>query len=206
MFCGLGLQRLSQQWHIFSFDIPSWATLVSHEPSCCSLLLFLYLSFMPSCLLLLGCSRQAGIAREIYCVYFVYNLIRSLFMPLTWHLHKKSLIKRSHSTRINTRLNCTVTFRLKWSACTSSGSVHLCFMALETHGFVHGVFCSQAQDPLVTQGFYQLSQARGSQHMWDGAFLISSHFGTQQLQPSRCAGIKALNKELFLFGTSISFY
>lgn len=116
------------------FDIPSCPTLVSHEPSCCRLLVFLHLSFVPSCLLSWAAPRQAGIAREIYCVCFVYNLIRSLFMPLTWHFHKKSLIKCPPRMQINTCLNCTVTFRLELSARTSSGCVHLCFMALETHG------------------------------------------------------------------------
>lgn len=119
---------MSQEWHIFSFDIPSCSTLVSHEPSCCRLLVFLYLSFVPSCLLSWDAPRQADIAREIYCMYFVYTLIRSLFMPLTWHLHKKSLIKCSHRTQINTCLNCTVTSRLKLSACTSSGCVQHYFM------------------------------------------------------------------------------
>lgn len=196
---------MSQEWHIFSFDIPSCSTLVSHEPSCCRLLVFLYLSFMPSCLLSWAAPSQADIAREIYCVYFVYTLIRSLFMPLTWHLHKKSLIKCSHRTQINTRLNCTVTFRLKLSACTSSGCVHLCSIGFETHGVVRGAFCSQAQHPLVTQR-QQLPQAQGSQHIWDGAFPISSHFDTQYLQPSRCAEIKALNRELVFFVTPISLF
>lgn len=75
------------------------------------LLVFLYLSFMPSCLLSWAALKQADIAKEIYCVYFVYTLIRSPFMSLTWHLHKKSLIKYQHGTEINTCLKRAVTFR-----------------------------------------------------------------------------------------------
>lgn len=179
MFCGLGLWNMSQEWHILSFDIPSCATFVSHEPSCCRLLVFLYLSFMPSCLLSWAAPRQAATAGEIYCLYFVYNLIRSLFMPLTWHLHKKSLIKCSHRTQINTCLNCTVTFRLKLSACTSSGCVHSALWACR-----HTWVCSWGfLQP--SPAFFGHTEAQGCQHIWDGAFPISSHFGTQQLQPSR---------------------
>lgn len=190
MFCGLGLWNMSQEWHILSFDIPSCATLVSHEPSCCRLLVFLYLSFMPSCLLSWAAPRQAATAGEIYCLYFVYNLIRSLFMPLTWHLHKKSLIKCSHRTQINTCLNCTVTFRLKLNACTSSGCVHSALWACRHMGLFVGFHA------LVTQRHRGVSTS-GMGH--SPSPLILAHSSCSQ------AGVKALNKELFLFVTSISF-
>lgn len=76
-----------------------------------SLLAFLYLPFMPSCLLSRATLKQVDIAKEIYCMYFVYTLIRSPFMSLTWHLQKKSLITYERGTEIDTRLERAVTFR-----------------------------------------------------------------------------------------------
>lgn len=151
---------------------------------------------MPSCLLSWAALTRADIAKEIYCVYFVYTLIRSPFMSLTWHLHKKSLIKYQPSTEINTRLKRTVTFRLKLSAFTYSGCVHLRFAARRRTGLLWGLCCSRARRPSL-KARRELPPAPGSRHSWDGAFPISARFDIQQQQPRRCAEIKALTRNCF---------
>lgn len=111
LFCVLGPERalgiaLGTPSHFVS---SSPAKLLLWERH--SLLVFLYLPFMPSCLLSRAALKQVDIAKEIYCMYFVYTLIRSPFMSLTWHLQKKSLITYRRGTEIDTRLEHVVTSR-----------------------------------------------------------------------------------------------